>query len=164
MICPWRYWRTRKQRPPNARIWKSPTKKAAARPSNCPIVKPIRQHVLHIHTHLFNTYLLSDDCVLNTKHSAVQETEIPIFTGLPFWGVLSRFSHVQLFVTLWTVTCQALLPMGFSRQEYWNGLPCPPPGDLPNPRIEPVYLVSPALARGFFTTSTAWEALHSSSR
>ena len=46
--------------------------------------------------------------------------------------VLSRFSHVQLFVTLWPVAHQALLSMGFSRQEYWNGLPCPPPGDLPN--------------------------------
>ena len=43
------------------------------------------------------------------------------------------FSHVQLFVTLWIVVCQTPLPMGFSRQEYWNGLPCPPPGDLPYP-------------------------------
>ena len=51
--------------------------------------------------------------------------------------VLSRFSHVQLFMTLWTVTHQAPLSMGFSRQEYWSGLPCPPPGDLPNPGIEP---------------------------
>ena len=51
--------------------------------------------------------------------------------------MLSHFSHVQLFVTLWTVALQALLSMGFSRQEYWNGLPCAPPGDLPNPGIEP---------------------------
>ena len=42
--------------------------------------------------------------------------------------------------------------MGFSRQEYWGGLPCPPPGDLPNPGIEPMSLASPALAGGFFTT------------
>ena len=42
--------------------------------------------------------------------------------------------------------------MGFSRQEYWSGLPCPPPGDLPNPGMEPVSLMSPALASGFFTT------------
>ena len=48
--------------------------------------------------------------------------------------------------------------MGFSRQEYWGGLPCPPPGDLPNPGIEPVSLKSPALAGGFFTTSATWEA------
>ena len=49
--------------------------------------------------------------------------------------------------------------MGFSRQEYWSGLPCPPPGDLPNPGIEPVSLTSPALAGRFFTTSATWEAL-----
>jgi len=49
--------------------------------------------------------------------------------------------------------------MGFSRQEYWSGLPCPPPGDLPDPRIEPEALMSPALAGRFFTTSTTWEAL-----
>ena len=51
--------------------------------------------------------------------------------------VLSRFSCVQLCVTLWTTACQAPLSMGFSRQEYWSGLPCPPPGDLPDPGIEP---------------------------
>ena len=51
-------------------------------------------------------------------------------------------SHVQLFVTLWTIGHQAPLSMGFSRQEYWSGLPFPPPGDLPNPGIEPG---SPAL-------------------
>ena len=45
--------------------------------------------------------------------------------------MLSRFSHVQLFAMLWTVAHQAPLSMGFSRQEYWNGLPFPPPGDLP---------------------------------
>ena len=47
--------------------------------------------------------------------------------------VLSHFSCVQLFQILWTVACQAPLSMGFSRQEYWSGLSCPPPGDLPNP-------------------------------
>ena len=69
--------------------------------------------------------------------------------------VLSRFSCVQLFPTPWTVACQAAVATGFSRQEYWSGLPCPPPGDLPNPRIKPESLMSPALAGGFFTT---WEA------
>ena len=53
--------------------------------------------------------------------------------------MLSHFSHVQLFATLWIIACQASLPMGFSRQEYWSRLPCHPPGDLPaqgsNPRI-----------------------------
>ena len=48
----------------------------------------------------------------------------------------NHLSHVQLFVTLWTVACQAPLSMGFSRQEYWSGLPCPSPGDLPDPGIE----------------------------
>ena len=56
--------------------------------------------------------------------------------------------------TLWAVTCQAPLSVGLSRQEYWNGLPCPPPGDLPYPGIEPPSLMSPALADGFFTTNT----------
>ena len=59
--------------------------------------------------------------------------------------VLSCFSHVQLFVTLWTVACQSPLSMGFSRQEYWSGLPSLPPGDLPDPGIEPGSPTSPAL-------------------
>ena len=57
---------------------------------------------------------------------------------------------------LWTIACQAPLSMGFSRQEYWSGLPCPPPGDLPAPGIESMPLKPFALAGGFFTTST-WE-------
>ena len=52
----------------------------------------------------------------------------------------------------WTVAHQPPLSMGFSRQEYWSGLPFSPPGDLPNPGIEPASLASPALAGGFFTT------------
>ena len=51
--------------------------------------------------------------------------------------MLSRFSHVQLFATLGSVVRQALVSMGCPRQEYWSGLSCPPPGDLPNPGIEP---------------------------
>ena len=73
--------------------------------------------------------------------------------------VLSHFSHVRLFVTPWTIARQASLSMGFSRQEYWSGLPLPPPGHLSNPRIELASLSSPALAGRFFTTSTTWEAL-----
>ena len=73
--------------------------------------------------------------------------------------VLHRFSRVWLFATPWTVAHQALLCMGFSRQEHWSGLPCPPPGDLPDPGIEPACLLSPASAGGFFTTSATWEAL-----
>ena len=56
--------------------------------------------------------------------------------------LLLLFSHIQLFATPWTVAHQASLSMGFSRQEYWSGLPFPSPGDLPNPGIEPG---SPAL-------------------
>ena len=65
---------------------------------------------------------------------------------------VSRFSHFRLFATLWAVACQASPSKGFSRQEYWSGLPCPPPGILPDPGIEPVCLMSPALAGRFFTT------------
>ena len=66
--------------------------------------------------------------------------------------VLSCFSRVQFFVILWAVAHLASLFMGFSRQEYWSGFPFPSPGDLPNSRIEPVYLISPALADGVFTS------------
>ena len=52
-----------------------------------------------------------------------------------------------------------LCPWGFSRQEYWSGLPCRPPGDLPDPGIEPTSLMSPALAVRFFTTNATWETL-----
>ena len=60
--------------------------------------------------------------------------------------LLSRFSPVQLFATLWTAARQAPLSMGFSRQEHWSGLPRPPPGDLPDPGTEPASLMSLALA------------------
>ena len=73
--------------------------------------------------------------------------------------MLSSFSRVQLFATLWTVALQAPLSVGLSRQKYWSGLPVPPPGDLPDPRIKPADLTSPALAGGLFITSTTWEAL-----
>ena len=64
---------------------------------------------------------------------------------------------VQLFVTPGTVARQAPLSVGFSRQEYCSGLPCPPPGDLPHPGIEPESLMSPALVGRFFTMSVTWE-------
>ena len=59
---------------------------------------------------------------------------------------------------LCTVAHQVPLSMGFSRQEYWSGLPCPPTGVLPDPGIEPTSLISPALAGGLSTTSAIWEA------
>ena len=72
--------------------------------------------------------------------------------------MLSHFSHVQLFSTPWSVAHQAPRSMGFSRQEYWSGLPCPPPGDLPDPGMGPTSLMSPALGGEFFTASATWEA------
>ena len=71
--------------------------------------------------------------------------------------MVSCLSHAQLFATLWTVAQQVPLSMGFPRQECWSGLPCPPLGDLPNPGIEPVSLMSPASADGFFTTRATWD-------
>ena len=61
-------------------------------------------------------------------------------------------SHVRLFVTPWTEARQAPLSLGFSRQEYWHGLPFLPPGDHPEPGTEPTSPVCPALAGRFFTT------------
>ena len=72
--------------------------------------------------------------------------------------VLSYFGHVQLFETLWTLAHRDPLSKGFFRQEYWSGLPYPPPGDLPDPGMELTSLMSPALAGGYFTTSATWEA------
>ena len=59
-------------------------------------------------------------------------------TGKESDCMLSHFSHVRLWATLCTAACQAPLSMGFSKQEYWSGLPCPLPGDLPDPGIKPV--------------------------
>ena len=63
----------------------------------------------------------------------------------------------QLCATLWIVAHQSPLSMGFSRQEHWIGLLYPPPGDLPDPGIKPISLLSPALAGRFFTASATWE-------
>ena len=67
--------------------------------------------------------------------------------------VLSHLSQARLFGTSWTIACQARLFMGFSRKEYWSGLPCPPPGDLPNPGIKPTSPVSLALQADSFPLS-----------
>ena len=77
---------------------------------------------------------------------------------LPSCAARCRLSRVQIFVTPWTEAFQAALSTGFSRQEYWSGLPCPPPGDLSNPGIKPACLRSPELAGGFFITRATWEA------
>ena len=75
--------------------------------------------------------------------------------------MLSHFSHVQLFATVWTIAGQAPLSIRLSRQEHWNGLLCPPPGELPNSGIKLASFTSPTLAGMFFTTNATWEALSS---
>ena len=69
-------------------------------------------------------------------------------------------SHVQLFATSQTVAHQAFLSMRLSRREYWSGLPFPSAGNLPDSGIKPVFLASPVLEGGFFTTSATWKYLH----
>ena len=76
-----------------------------------------------------------------------------MYINIQLYNMRAKLLQSCLFATLWTVAGQAPLSMGFSRQEYWSGLPCPPPGDLPNPGIQPASLMSPALTSGFFTTS-----------
>ena len=74
---------------------------------------------------------------------------------------VTRAELLQSCLTLCDhVDCNTQPPLsrGFSRQGYWSGLPCPPPGDLPDPGIKPASLPSPALASSFFTTSATWEA------
>ena len=82
---------------------------------------------------------------------------IPHLRFLYVYVLSLELCPIQLFATLWTVAHQAV-SMGFSRQEYWSGLPCPPPGDTPHPGIEPVFLTSPALTGRFFNTSATWDA------
>ena len=85
---------------------------------------------------------------ISTTQQKTESTGTPSLRQLPE-GIMLLFSRsVLFFVTWWTLACKAPLSMGFSRQEYWSRLPCPPPGDLPNPGTEPA---SPALAGGFFT-------------
>ena len=86
---------------------------------------------------------------VNSIHKEHNPSKIKVLKNTIFFNskigtvcVLSHFNHVWLLVTLQTAARQAPQSMGFSREEYWSGLPCSPPGDLPNPRIEPR---SPAL-------------------
>ena len=91
-------------------------------------------------TNIFLVCLFASKSAVNSKHSKVSE-----------WKVKS-LSRVWLFATPWTVAYQAPPSIGFSRQEYWNGLPFPSPGGLPDPGIEPASPAGPVLAGGFFTT------------
>ena len=116
------------------------------RPSNCKFVDKFGDILIYTLPHFQGSGLISigSSCSMYQLHACV-----------------SRFSCAQLCVTLWTVAHQAL-SMGFSRKEYWSGLPCPQPGDLPDPGIKPQSLMSPTLAGRFFTTSATWEAPYTS--
>ena len=82
-----------------------------------------------------------------------------LFTSQLMCMHAKHFIPVQLFAASWTVAHQAPLSIRFLRQEHWSGFPCTPPGDHPHPGIKPISLTSPALASGFFTSSTTWEVL-----
>ena len=101
-------------------------------------------------------FLLRTMCHLDAKKGDEQDA-VTHFKGLD----LPVISRVWFFATPWTVAHQAPLSMEFSRQEHWSGLPFPPPGDLPDPGIEPTSLLSPALAGRFITTGPpgkpSWE-------
>ena len=93
----------------------------------------------------------------NPAHSLKMSTVTQPFSLIYLCGcMISRVSCVEHFVTQWTIAHKAPLSKGFSRCEYWSESPCPPV--IPYPRIEPGSLMSPALAGGFLTTSTTWEA------
>ena len=73
-------------------------------------------------------------------------------------AMLTCFSCVRLFATLWTTALQVPWSIVFSRQDYWSRFPRLPPGNLPDPGIEPTSLTSPAQAGGFFNVRATWEA------
>ena len=102
---------------------------------------------MHILASFFGYLLTYCLLVLLLGHSA--NPYFPLFIGK---CMLSHLSRVQLFVTPWTVAHLVPLSMGFFREEYWRGLPCPTPRDLSDPGIEPVSLMSPVLDGGFLTT------------
>ena len=85
-----------------------------------------------------------------SRHTRLQHQLSVLYACVQVTSVTSW----ALFATPWTVAHQAPLSMGFSKQEYWGGLPWPPSGNLPDPAIKPTSLMSPALADGFFTIST----------
>ena len=85
-------------------------------------------------------------CILKCKRLSSLSFYLFIFC-------VCTLSHARLFAVLWTVAHQVPLSMGFSRQGYWSGLSCPPPGELPDPRTEPISLWSAAPAGRFFATA-----------
>ena len=108
---------------------------------------------------MFRVVQSSPKAILGHFHHPPEETPVscigPSLASTPapvLVRVLSCLSRVRPFATPWTVARQAPLSVGFSRQEHCSGLPRPPPGDPPDPGMEPVSPASPAVAAGFFTT------------
>ena len=118
------------------------------------------QDRIHIWSHMKrNLNFICLHPYLNKTETLAPENFDPFWESLEYLcSVLSRFSRVQFCATPWTVAYRVSLPIGFSRQEYWRGLQCPSPRDLPNSGTEPSSLTPPARAGRFFTTSTTWEA------
>ena len=136
----------------NECLWQSEVRQDAKKEKNINIFQ--QYHSLFHYSILFwNARPWSEKNSIILAYSLFQflhlSFELPVNSILKLgMCVLSCFSHVWLFATLWTITCQAPLFMGFSIQEYWSVLPCPSPGDLPNPGIEPASLMSPGMAGG----------------
>ena len=106
---------------------------------------PLPSMCVHMHTHNILCFFSNRTLVISILTSLVKTSHM--------WTcVLSHSVMFQLFATPWTVACQTPLSMEFFRQEYWSRLPFPPPGDLPDPGIEPWSPESPSLASEFFTT------------
>ena len=112
-----------------------------------PIGKDVRSNLQGFTPSQFNSVLLAHSGPTSLVHLSVFFNHPSDHCYLSWWCcVLSHFSCAQLFAAQWTVANKAHLSMGFSRQEYWSGLPCPPPEDFPDPGIELTSLRSPALA------------------
>ena len=101
--------------------------------------------------------------VMTTSRAKYSNQRKKLVLEILLWEIvsacmLSHFNCVWLSAILWTIAIRLLCPWGFFRPEYWNGLPCPPLKDLPDPAIEPAFLMSPAWAGVFLTASIMWEA------
>ena len=110
---------------------------------------PTKQHSSFLMLRKFQS---SSRCIAIVLFSVSKSLTLPLVHAKSLQSCLTLCNPPDCSPT------RLLCPWGFSRQEYWSGWPCPPPGDLPDPGIEPFPLRSPTLAGRFFTTSTTWEA------
>ena len=106
------------------------------------------QWMLTFEDHCSRTPLFSQQKTISKETQFWNQLVVPVC-------MLNRFNRVRLYATPWIVACQAPLSMGFSRQEYWSGLPFPSPGVLPDPGMEPASIFW--LVGWFFTTSATWK-------